>query len=353
VVADEDNNRIRVVAASTGTFYGRAMTAGDIYTIAGDGHRGFAGDGGPATQAKLHLPWGVAVDAHGNLLITDGVNQRIRVVAASNGTFYGQTMTAGDIYTIAGNGTRGFSGDGGPATSAELTDPDEATVDATGNVLIADTQNNRVRVVAASTGTFYGRAMTAGDIYTIAGNGHRGFSGDGGPATGAELYNPAAATVDAAGNVLIADYANSRIRVIAASNGTFYGQVMTAGHIYTIAGNGTVGFSGDGGPATGAEFNGPQSAAVDAAGNVLVADSHNFRIRVVAASNGTFYGQVMTAGHIYTIAGKGGGAMGGFSGDGGPATGAELSYPSGVAVNAAGNVLIADQGNDRIRMVTG
>jgi secreted PhoX family phosphatase len=354
LIADYDNSRVRVAAATTGTFYGKAMTAGHIYTVAGNGLRGHSGDGGPATKATLTLPGGVAVDAHGNLLIAATGNSRVRVVAATTGTFYGQTMTAGDIYTIAGNGHRGFSGDGGPATSAAIFNPAGVTVDAAGNVVIADTENNRVRVVAATTGTFYGRTMTAGNIYTIAGNGTRGSSGDGGPATSAELFVPTAMTVDAAGNVLIADYGNNRIRVVAASAGTFYGQTMTAGDIYTIAGNGTAGFSGDGGPATSAEFNGPQSVAVDAAGNLLIADTYNHRIRMIAASNGTFYGKATTAGDTYTIAGNGGGTnLGGFSGDGGPATGAELSYPSGVAATAAGNVLIADLGNNRIRMVAG
>ena len=354
LIADYDNNRVRVAAAATGNFYGKAMTAGRIYTVAGNGLKGHSGDGGPATKATLTLPGGVATDAHGNLLIAATGNSLVRVVAATTGIFYGQTMTAGDIYTIAGNGHRAFSGDGGPATSAAIFDPTGVTVDAAGNVLIADSENNRIRVVAASNGTFYGIAMTAGDIYTIAGTGTRGFSGDGGPATSAELYVPDGVTVGAAGNVLIADSSNNRIRVVAGSNGTFYGIAMTAGRIYTIAGNGTAGFSGDGGPATSAEFNIPQSVAVDAAGNALIADTYNNRVRVVAASNGAFYGQAMTAGHSYTIAGNGGGGnLGGFSGDGGPATGAELSFPAGAAVSAAGNVVVADLGNNRIRMVTG
>ena len=126
LIADTGNNRVRVVAASTGTFYGQAMTAGDIYTVAGDGTGGFSGDGGPATSAELDYPAGVAVDGAGNLVIADTGNNRVRVVAASTGTFYGQAMTAGDIYTVAGDGTGGFSGDGGPATSAELDQPGRA-----------------------------------------------------------------------------------------------------------------------------------------------------------------------------------------------------------------------------------
>ena len=289
------------------------------------------------------------VDTAGNLVIADPGNNRIRVAAASTGTFYGQPMTAGHIYTVAGNGDGLPSGDGGPATSAGLT-PAGMAVDAAGNLLIADTFN--ARVVAASTGTFYGQAMTAGDIYTVAGDGTSGFSGDGGPATSATLFQPQGVAADAAGNLLIADTFNQRVRVVAASTGTFYGQPMTAGDIYTVAGhgNGTGGFSGDGGPATSANLNNPNAVAADAAGNLLIADTTNNRIRVVAHGTGTFYGQPMTAGDIYTIAGH---ARHGFSGDGGPATSAGLNNPSAVTVNAAGNLLIADSGDQRIRMVTG
>ena len=160
-----------MVAARTGTFYGQAMTAGDIYTVAGGGSS--LGDGGPATKAAMQDPGSVAVDGTGNLIISDSVDCRIRVVAASTGMFYGQAMTAGDIYTMAGDGTQGFSGDGGPAAKAQVDFPFGAAVDGAGNLLIADTLNFRVRVIAASTGTFYGQAMTAGHIYTVAGNGAR------------------------------------------------------------------------------------------------------------------------------------------------------------------------------------
>jgi len=348
VFADSSDNSIRVVAAISGTFYGQAMTAGDIYTVAGNGTGGFSGDGGPATAAELDHPLGVTLDAAGNLMIADTVNHRVRVVAASTGTFYGQAMTVGDIYTVAGGGTSGL-GDGGPALAAEL-GPEGVAVDhRTGNVMIADTGDSRVRVVAASTGTFYGQAMTMGDIYTVAGNGTDEFSGDGGPATAAELGNtPQGVTLDAAGNLVIADEVNQRIRVVAASTGTFYGHAMTARDIYTVAGNGTLGFSGDGGPATSAELIDPAGVAVDGAGNLLIADQFNHRVRVVAATSGTFYGQAMTVGNIYTVAGNG---TPGFSGDGGPATAAELRGASGVAVDGAGNLLIADQDNERVRVV--
>ena len=348
LIASQGNTRARVVAVSTGEFYGQAMTAGDIYTIAGSGKRAFSGEAGPATKAQLSLPGGVAPDAAGNLLIADTGSNRLRAVAASTGTFYGKAMTAGDIYTIAGTGTGGLSGDGGPAAAAELLQPQAVAVDGIGNVLIADTGNNRIRAVAASTGTFYGKAMTAGDIYTIAGTGSHGFSGDGGPGTAAELNGPFGVAADGAGNVLIADTGNNRIRVVAAGTGTFYGRAMTAGDIYTIAGNGTQGFSGDGGPATAAKVDTPLSVTADGAGNVVIADWSNNRVRVVAAGTGTFYGRAMTAGDIYTIAGNG---TQGFSGDGGPATAARLYAPRGPALDGAGNLVFADNGNNRVRIV--
>ena len=219
VVADSGNNRIRVVAASTGIFYGKAMTTGDIYLVAGNGATKGARDDVLAIHSSVTAQ-GVAVDGVGNLVIADGGHQKVRVVAATTGIFYGQAMTAGDIYKIAGTGTHGFSGDGGPATAARLFDPDAVALDGAGNVLIADAENNRVRVVAAGTGTFYGQAMTAGDIYTVAGNGDGGSSGDGGPATSAAVGFPGAVTVDGTGNLLIA---NGGLRVVAARSGKFYG----------------------------------------------------------------------------------------------------------------------------------
>ena len=212
VIADQQTAG-RVVAETTGTFYGQPMTAGDIYTVAGNGGTGFAGDGGKATKAHVVNPAGVTVD-QGNLVIADTGDNRIRVVAVTTGTFYGQSMTAGDIYTVAGGGTGGL-GDGGPATSAQLTGPWDATVDSPGNLVITDTGDSLVRVVAETTGTFYGQSMTAGDIYTVAGDGTGGFAGDGGPATSAELGLPEATVTDAAGDLLISDTGSSRIREVA------------------------------------------------------------------------------------------------------------------------------------------
>ncbi len=159
----------------------------------------------PASTAALDSVDGLALDAAGNVVISDGLDYLVRVVSARSGTFYGQAMRAGNIYTIAGNGAFGYSGDGGLATSAELARPAGLAIDRAGNLLIADSLDCVVRVVAVRSGTFYGRAMTAGDIYTIAGTGRRGYSGDGGPGTSAKLSGPAGVSIDRAGNAVIAD----------------------------------------------------------------------------------------------------------------------------------------------------
>ena len=292
-IAESGNERIRKVD-STGT----------ITTIAGTGERGFSGDGGPAVEAELYNPYGVAVDGAGNLYIADYSNHRIRKVDST-----------GTITTVAGTGQYGFSEDGVPATAVRLAFPRGVAVDGAGNLYIADTSNDRIRKVD-STGT----------ITTIAGTGRFGFSGDGGLAVGAELYNPAGVAVDGAGNLYIADTFNHRIR-----------KVDSTGTITTIAGTWERGFSGDGGPATAARLAFPRGVAVDGAGNVYIAAYGNKRIR-----------KLDSTGTITTIAGTGGR---GFSGDGGPAVEAELRNPSGVAVDGAGNLYIADTFNHRIRKV--
>jgi sugar lactone lactonase YvrE len=280
--------------------------SGIISTVAGNGAAGFSGDGDPATSAQLYGPTGVAVDAAGNLYIADSSNNRIRKVTPG-----------GVITTVAGNGSAGFSGDGGPATSAQLAHPNDIAVDTAGNLFIVDTNNNRIRKVTPG-----------GVITTVAGNGSVGFSGDGGPATAAQLNGPQAVAVDmTAGNLFIADTNNVRIR-----------RVSPGGVITTVAGNGSVGFSGDGGPATVAQFSGPEGIAVDSNGNFYISDVYNYRIRKVTA-----------AGIISTVAGNG---ISGFSGDGGPATAAQIYDPQEIAIDAAGTLFIADEANERIRMVT-
>jgi hypothetical protein len=298
-IADAGNERIRKVNAS-----------GTITTVAGNGYQdssyngGFSGDNGPAINAELNYPRGVAVDVIGNIYIADANNNRIRMVSPS-----------GIITTVAGNGYAGFSGDNGLAISAELNNPQGVAVDASGNIYIADTANNRIRKVNPS-----------GTITTAAGNGTQGFSGDDGDATIAELAYPRGVGADASGNIYIPDTLNSRIR-----------KVSTNGIITTVAGVATNGYSGDNGLATSAQLNGPMGATVDATGNIYIADMSNRRIRMVSPN-----------GIITTVAGNG---LSGYSGDYGPATSATLFSPWGVAVDASGNLYIADE-NTRVRMVT-
>ncbi len=275
-------------------------TTGILTRVAGNGSTGFSGDNGPATSAQLNFPSGVALDSAGNLYIADTGNFRIRKVAN------------GAITTVAGSGVGGYSGDNGPATSARLGDPQGLAVDSAGNLYIADTDNFCIRKVAN------------GVITTVAGNGLQGFSGDNGPAAGAQLNSPFAVAVDSAGNLYIADTDNQRVRKVA--NGV----------IATIAGIGTQGYSGDNGPAIGAQLNFPTGVAVDSAGNLYIADG-SARIRKVAGAV------------IATVAGNG---LVGFSGDGGPAISAVLSSDDGVAVDSAANLYIADYNNNRIRKVT-
>jgi hypothetical protein len=359
------DNLVRVVAARSGRFYGQKMTAGHVYTIAGDGAIGFSGDGGPATRAELSGPAGLAVDPVGNVIVADTGNDRLRVIAVRTGTFYGKAMTAGNIYTIAGDGTFGYSGDAGPATRAALSVAPQGdgkialsepwpvlAVDHAGNLVLADVMDCHVRVVAGRAGRSYGQQMKAGDIYTVAGvpaSGENGcgFSGDRGPATRARLGVLSGVAVDRAGNIVVTDSGNDRIRVVVGSSGRFYGIAMRAGDIYTVAGDGGLGTTGDGGLATRAEFAGPTGVTTDSAGNLVVADGQgicdggvscaNFRVRVVAARSGSFYGQRMTAGRIYAVAGT----ASAFTGEGGLATHAQIGA-GGMTLDGAGNQVITD-----------
>ena len=369
---------------------------GILTRVAGNATNGFSGDNGPAVDAQLYTPNGLALDAAGNLYIADTSNRRIRKV--SNGI----------ITTVAGNGAPGDSGNGGPATSAALSYPYSLAIDAAGNLYFSDgsgvireVTNGIITTVPGAQGYFAGIAVdSTGNLYlvdavtprvlkvangvatTIAGNETYGFSGDNGPATSAQFGGdpddggPSGIAVDSTGNVYICDTFNSRVRKI--SNGvitTVVGgstateltdpalvAVDSAGALYvsdpsnstgflggrlrkiangtvtTVAGNGYVSYSGDNGPAANAQFYQPEGVAIDSAGRIYVADTQNNRVRMIA--NGV----------VTTVAGTG---ARGFSGDNGPATSAQLATPVAVAVDSAGNLYIADVNNFRIRKVSG
>ena len=287
-----------------------------IETVAGNNIAGYTGDSGPATMAEMHYPRGMAVDTSGNLYIADASNNVIRKVSV-----------AGIISTIAGNGTNGYSGDGGAATAAQLGNPGALVLDKLGNIYIPDAYNNVVRKINA-----------AGLISTIAGNGFGagsgagGYSGDGGPATAAELWSPSSVAIDAGGNIVVADYKNNVVR-----------KISTSGMISTIAGNAVAGYSGDGGAATAANLYFPSCVAFDKNNELYIADLYNNVVR-----------KVSTSGIISTVIGSGyaaGTGSGGFSGDGGPATAAQLAHPFGLAIDTNNNIYFSDVSSFHVRKV--
>jgi len=285
-----------------------AIATRKISTVAGTGDGGYNGDGIPATSAKLYHPSGVQVDAAGNLYIEDGWNNRVRRVDGVTGI----------ITTVAGTGAAGFSPDGTRATSAKMHFPGWGALDPAGNVCYSDLYNNVIRRVDAVTGL----------VSTIAGTGTEGYNGDGIPATSAKVSNPCALAFDSAGNLYFSDDRNNRIRKVSAATGL----------ISTVAGNGTAGYNGDGIAATSAEFINPLGIALDPAGNLYIADWNGHRIRRVDAVTGL----------ISTIAGTG---TAGYNGDGIAASGSQLNSPVGVALDGAGRVYVLEQAGHRLRRI--
>jgi sugar lactone lactonase YvrE len=290
-----------------------------IYSVAGSGQAGYTGDGGPATQAQLDLPYAVVKDASGNLYISDEENHMVRKVATGTGI----------ITVVAGNGYSGYSGDGGQGTNAELIAPGSLALDNAGNLFIAD----------IGTGTVRELNLSSGIISTYAGDPNATGPGEGGPATAANLGYIGAIALDASNNLYI-------------SNGNTIQQVnATTGIINTIAGNGSYGYGGDGGAAINAEFAETIGMAFDGSGNLYIADTGNSLIRKITATNGV----ISSSSIISTVAGtapQNGAPVTGYSGDGGPATSAKLFFPIAVALDSAGNLYISDTDNNVIREVT-
>ncbi len=287
----------------------RVDTSGVLLQIAGGGSA--VGDGGPALQAGLKLPLGLALDASGGLLIADQGDHRVRRI----------DLLSGVIETIAGTGGSGASGDGLTATAAEIGNPVDVAASEDGGVYIVERYNNRVQLVDA-----------AGVVRTVAGTRAIGFSGDGGPAVEADLWEPASVFANGDGAIYIADRRNNRVR-----------RAGSDGDIATAVGSGPVNvevgtFFGDGAPATNAAFSDSLGVFVAGSGDVYIADSGNHRVRKIDASTG----------RVQTVAGTG---EAGYSGDGSAAAAAVLNAPAFVFVDGEGNLLIADTGNHRIRKV--
>ncbi len=285
---------------------GRNGHAQIITTIAGNGlgTGTYTGDGGPATAAGMNAPSGITMDRSGNVYVAEAYNSTVRKIS-----------TSGIITTIAGTNVAGYNGDGIPATAAQLKSPSDVTVDDSGRIYIADGNNYRVRKIGAND-----------TISTIAGTGVAGFSGDGGAATAAQLGVAMAAVMDSKGNLYISHQSAHNVR-----------KITPTGIISNVAGNGSPGYTGDGGPAVSGTLNFPHGIALDRKGNLYIADIQNNRIR-----------KVDTFGIITTVAGTG---VFGYSGDGGAATLANLRHPNGVAVDTNGNIYIADCSSHRIRRV--
>jgi sugar lactone lactonase YvrE len=398
--------RVGCAPPTDGTWLGMSTMSGNLYTIAGSGAAGFAGDGSPAVAAALQAPTGITLDAASNPIVADQANARIRMVAAASCVNYGVSMTANAIYTVVGGGSTtendvpprdvslgspravaadpdgnlyvadavrnviylvtrkagsyfgmdlepdrfwqvvggGSEWDGADVYRATLSQPSGIALDAARNLYIADTGHHRIRFVPRTDGTFFGQVMAANRIYTIAGNGAPGAAANTPDATTAMLQAPEGVALDRAGNVYVADTGNHVVRMLPKQDGTYFGRTMVAKGLYTIAGNGSAGFS-DGGDATSAGLSGPAGLAVDFQGNVLIADTGNNRVRLVPVNAGNYFLQSMTANGLYTVAG------GGFGTSSGPAMDSALYQPSGVAVDANGNAYVACRGDQRVAMI--
>ena len=304
---------------------------------------GFSGDGGDATKALMDRPRALALGPDGNLYVADSYNHAIRVVALSRtpSPWVSQGWGVGNLYTVAG-GSTSDSVDG-PAASVRLVDTMGLVFDKAGNLFFSESKNkdgaqasNHVRVLTppnSGTQSLYGVSCPAGNVTTLVGPANTfGSAGDGGPGVSAQLYRPDQLVIDRDGNLLVADGSNNRIRCLAAASGTYYGQAMTGGNLYTVAGNGMAGSAGDGGAALQAQLNNPSGLAVDPLGRLYIVSKNDYRVRVVG-----------TDGVIKTLAG------GGVSTSDGDARQIFLSEPLNCALEPNGNLLVTETRGNRAR----
>lgn len=352
-IADSSARVVRFMPATAGTYFGRAMRPWTTYTIAGTGANSDSGDGGPATAATFRSPTGIAVDSQGNVFVVDSSASRIRVIPAVGGAMFGlPSVTPGNIYTVAGNGLTGAPTDNVAGTASRLRNPRYLALDPAGNVVFGDTANHRVRVVHRNAGTYYGTAAAAGIIRTIVGTGATAFNGDGLPATGTgavQIQSPTGVAVDANFNVYFNDQGHRRVRVRAGAAVPLVNVgLATVDTVYTVGGNGVSGYNGDGISATTAQFDTLQDLQLTPAGDLLVADSGQARLRLIPTSGGLRYAQSLTAGDAYTVVGDGSigqEAMNVL------ATTSPATTPSGLGLDAAGNVLLADPGSGTVQRI--
>jgi trimeric autotransporter adhesin len=336
--ADTGHCRVLVVPARAEIRYGLHLQEGHAATLAG---------GSCAGPGSIGHPSGVAVDAQGDVYIAEATAQRVQVVRPNGRA----------VVTVAGTGRAGFNGDGLAGTASELDEPTGVAVDGSGDLVIADTANCRVRVLAARSATLFGRAMTAGHLYTVAGTGVCGSAGRGGPVAAAQVWNPVAVAVDSAGDLFVADDGDQSVLLAPTRGGTFYGVVVGAGDIGVVVG-GTGGYQpylADGVPAVGvaAELNDPRGLAIGPTGALFVTDGLMQVIRVVPSTTGVLFGRAMTAGDLYSVAGALPVATAEGPGDGTHWVLARMGTPVGIAVSPSGTVYYSDGSLDTVRMIGG
>jgi hypothetical protein len=333
----------------TPTGAGAAPGAPTVSTVAGTGALGHRGDGGLSERAELAGPTGIAVDGTGDIAVADTGNCRVEMIAARAGRHFGIAMQARHIYTVAGTGC-GREGSTHPSPTS-VGDPTGVAFDKGGDLLIADADGNRILELPARSGRDYGLAVTVGHLTPVVGTGVARPSTEGRPARSSPLDDPQGIAVDGAGDLFIADTAACQVDEVPNHDESRLGVDLDGGHLYVVAGTGVCGFSGDGGPATAAELWAPSSVTVDGGGDLLIADEGNSAVREVPVVAGTFYGLAIGAGDIDTVAGQD--IYTTYLNDGLGATGpvADVNYPTGLAVDGAGNLFIADSYDQSIREV--